>query len=329
MQGEEVFMGEKYIYAVARIRVLEGSLLSNAVIRQLMACQTYDQCLSFLKEKGWGDDGTGNDAEAMLSKEEARTWQVVKELAVSPEKFEVIRCQKRFHNLKAAVREVCTEEKDRTIFYEGTDPSGEEMERIIRERDYDRLPKDMRDVARDSIQTLLHTGDAQSADLLIDRAALKRIRDIGETADEEIIRVYAETAVAVSDIRIAVRAQRMKKPPEFMERAMVECRSVQIKRLARAAAKGAEEIANYLRETPYAGGAEALGQSMSAFERWCDNRMIRMISLQKYEPFGIGPVVAYVIARQNEIRTVRIILTGKYHHLPEERIWERVREMYV
>ena len=48
-----------------------------------------------------------------------------------------------------------------------------------------------------------------------------------------------------------------------------------------------------------------------------------------YNSFSLGPLVAYVLARENEIKTVRIILTGKRSGLPEEFIRERAREMYV
>ena len=57
--------------------------------------------------------------------------------------------------------------------------------------------------------------------------------------------------------------------------------------------------------------------------------LLPFISPQKYNAFTIGPVVAYVIARQNEIKTVRIILSGKLNDLPDDSIRERVREMYV
>ena len=57
-------MADKYIYAVARIRALEMSLFSQAVIEQLIAQKTYADCLQFLGEKGWGDhfeQGTGKN----------------------------------------------------------------------------------------------------------------------------------------------------------------------------------------------------------------------------------------------------------------------------
>ena len=73
----------------------------------------------------------------------------------------------------------------------------------------------------------------------------------------------------------------------------------------------------------------ALRQSPSAFERWCDNLMIQRIKPQQFEPFGIGPLAAYILGRENEIKSVRIILLGKLNGLPEEAIRERVREMYV
>ena len=45
---------------MARIRALEVSLFSNAVIEQLLACRTAEEALRFVMEKGWGDPGRGS-----------------------------------------------------------------------------------------------------------------------------------------------------------------------------------------------------------------------------------------------------------------------------
>lgn len=322
-------MSEQYTYAVARIRALEVSLLSNASIEQLIACQNYEQCLQFLSERGWGDQETAADAEKMLKREEEKTWEVVRELSIDMKKFDVLSYPKLFHNLKAAIKEVCTEETNPDIFYDDVSIPGKEMLDIVREKDFGRLPADMRDAAAEAYETLLHTRDGQLCDILIDRAALEAICRAGREAEDEIIRDYARSVVAVADIKIAVRSQKTAKSIDFMKRAMAECDTINVDQLARAALNGPEAIREYLSGTEYAGGAEALAQSPSAFERWCDNRIIQTISPQKYKAFTIGPVVAYVLARQNEIKTVRIILSGKRNDLPDESIRERVREMYV
>ena len=66
----------------------------------------------------------------------------------------------------------------------------------------------------------------------------------------------------------------------------------------------------------------------SVFEKWCDDRqtaLVKEISRQDY--FTIAPLHGYVTARQNEIATVRIIVSGKQNNLPDERIRARLREV--
>ena len=322
-------MSEQYTYAVARIRALEVSLFSNSAVDQLIACADYGQCIQFLQERGWGDSDTPADAEAILTREEEKIWEVVRELSVDMDKFDVLSYPKLFHNLKAAIKEVCTEEENRHIFYEDVSIPGKVMLEIVREKDFGKLPHNMQAAAEEAYETLLHTRDGQLCDVIIDRAALEAVYEAGQQAKDDIIRDYAESTVGVADIKIAVRSQKTAKTLEFMKRAMAECESINVDQLAKAALAGMDAIRDYLSGTAYAEGAEALAESPSVFERWCDNRIIQTISPQKYNAFTIGPVIAYVIARQNEIKTVRIILSGKLNDLPDDSIRERVREMYV
>ena len=168
-------MSEQYTYAVARIRALEVSLFSDSTIDQLIACQNYDQALQFLEEKGWGDAESSGDAEKILKREEEKTWEVVKELSIGMEHFDVLSYPKLFHNLKAAVKEVCTGDKNRHIYYEDVRIPGEEMRKIVEDRDFGKLPDSMRIAGEEAYETLLHTGDGQLCDVIIDRAALDAI----------------------------------------------------------------------------------------------------------------------------------------------------------
>ena len=71
---------DQYVYAVARIRSKELSLLSGSVIEQLLGAKGYDECLQLLREKNWGDSDAG-DAGAILAAEREKTWQLIGELA--------------------------------------------------------------------------------------------------------------------------------------------------------------------------------------------------------------------------------------------------------
>lgn len=320
----------EYTYAVARIRAMEMTLFSSATIEQLMAMKSYENCLQFLMEKGWGDTDTPLDADAILSKESEKTWSTIRELLKENKSvLDVLTYEHLFHNLKAAIKETTTSEKHGNIYFDDCAIDGESMAKIVAEKDFKALPESMQEVAEEAYNTFLHTKDGQLCDILVDQAALEAIYQKGKEASDPIIRDYAESTVAVANIKIAVRANKTAKSLEFMKRAMAPCDSLSIDRLMMAALAGVDAICEYLSGTVYAEGAEALKESPSAFERWCDNQLIETIKPQKYNPFSVGPLVAYVLARENEIKTVRIILTGKRSELPEEQIRERIREMYV
>jgi V/A-type H+-transporting ATPase subunit C len=323
-------MGDNsYTYAVARIRAKELSLFSASTLEQLIACQDYASCISFLQDKGWGDNDSAQDAEAILNCERDKTWKLIRELVDDMSIFDVMTYPNLFHNLKAAIKQVGTGKENSRIFYQDTAVSGEEMVRIVSEKDWYALPKNMQAAAEEATEAFLHTKDGQMCDIIVDKAALDAVYEAGKAARDDILRQYAETTVAVADIKIAVRSQKTAKSLEFMRRALAPCDSLNAERLAQAAVSGMEAIISFLEGTDYAGGAEALKESASAFERWCDNRMMETIRPQKYNAFSIGPIVAYVLARENEIKTVRIILSGKLNGLSDASIRERVREMYV
>lgn len=332
-------MAEEYTYAVARIRALENSLFTDSTIDQLVSCKDMAGCIHFLEEKGWGDTEASGNGEAILACEEKKIWDVVKDLHIDMKLFGVLSLPKEFHNLKAAIKKVYEESSESgagysqaDIYYEGMAVSGEELEEIIRERDFDRLPDSMKSAAEEAYDILFHSGDGQACDIVIDKASLMAVLEAGREAGRSgygVIRDYAETIVSVADIRIAVRAARTGKSLDFLTKSLVDTESLSAEHLAKSAAQGEDSVREYLATTDYRDAVEYLAKSPSAFEKWCDDKITESLTPQKYEAFTIGPVIAYVIARQNEIKTVRLVLTGKANGLSDESILERVRRMYV
>ena len=319
----------KYTYVVARLRALENHLFSAAVLEQLMACQDEAGCLSLLQEKGWGDPNEKQDADQMLARETEKIWETIESMHVDMSVFDVLRYPDEYQNLKAAIKEICREGHHPGIYIEGTSLSGEELEKILREKEYYRLPEHMQAAAKEAYEKLLHTQDGQLCDIILDKACLAAIREAGKKSGEKLIENYAEDTVAIANIKIAVRSQKTGKSADFMKRAMAPCKNISVDALAHAAAGGFNSICDYLSTAGYGECAERLKESPSAFERWCDDRIIQTIKPQKYEVASVGPLFAYVLARDNEINTVRIILSGKASKLPDEKIRERIREMYV
>lgn len=317
-----------YIYAVACIRTKEKSLLKDTDIQTISGLPSEKAVITYLNERGWGKSDT-KEAEELLSVEEAKTSEVLSELGVGENVIDILMFREYFHNLKTAIKQVCTDEADDPrAFYSSSRFDGEKLKTIIRDNAFEKLPPYMSKAAEKAKDIMLTARDGQRCDSIIDRACLEAmISEAAATRDSFLID-YAESKVATADIKIAVRGCGTKKSYDFILEALCPCKAFDVKELAKAAAAGKEELLNFLAHTDYSEAAEAVNESFSSFEKWCDDVMIKKIMNQKNNIQSVGPVVAYYLARQNEIRMVRIILTAKANGFPDRIISERVRKMY-
>ncbi|MCC6094930.1 MAG: V-type ATPase subunit [Eubacterium sp.] len=317
-----------YIFAVARIRVKEKSLLSDADIRQMADMKDNQEILNFLSERGWGTGDAAQDGESMLDAEEKKLPALMHELKVDPKLFQILSYPRLYHNLKAGIKEVCTSDAAGHLYYDIDGFGREDVRRILREKDFRALPLHMREVAQRAYKVMLQTRDGQKCDVMIDRACLDACEAAGRKSGNALMQRYQESTVAVTDIRIAVRAQKTGKDLKFLQEALAPCDSLNVDTLAAAAAGDEKTLMEYLEGTGFRDAAEALKESAAAFEKWCDDQVILAIMPQKMNSVSAGPVIAYYLARENEIKMVRILLTAKANGFSQENIRERLRKMY-
>lgn len=322
-------VGNEYTFGVARIRALESALFSQDTINQLIQCKTYEDCIRFLKDKGWGNGNYEQTLSQMLETEHHKTWTVLNEIVKDSNECRILTINNEFHNLKAAIKSVCSGQEIENIFISGGTLKPDYLMECIRQGSYDKLPSDMTEVAREATEVLLQTGDGQLCDIIIDKATLKAISQVGQNSDNVMIKKYAETLLTNANIKIAIRCATAGKDGEFAKKAMVECDGISVNELCMAVDNGIEDVCNYLENSGYKDAVEALNKSKSVFECWCDNRIVENIKKQKYNSFTIGPIIAYVLARENEIKTVKIILSCKSNGFDDEFIKERIRVMYA
>ena len=82
--------------------------------------------------------------------------------------------------------------------------------------------------------------------------------------------------------------------------------------------------------TPYAKvimGYEREG--LQGLELSCDNLLLEYVKETKFVTAGLEVLVAYLIAKENEIKLLRSVLTGKINEIPAQMIRERMRETFI
>lgn len=199
--------------------------------------QSMESCLRFLSEHGWGGVDTAMDADAILTREQEKIWETIGEMQVDMNVFDVLSYPNWFHNLKAAVKEVCTGRSGANIYFEGTPIPKDEMIRIVREKDFQALPENMREAAREAVDTLLHSGDGQLCDVLL---TVQRWRQFWrrETVPRQPL------SATMRSLRLLLPTSRLQSAavrPEShwnYEESLLPCKTLNVERLAHAALAG-------------------------------------------------------------------------------------------
>ena len=92
---------------------------------------------------------------------------------------------------------------------------------------------------------------------------------------------------------------------------------------------------NKISRTPYAKVLSSILEDYTAtgnitsLDVLYDNYIMNHAKEAKRVNFGPEPIIAYIIAKETEIKIIRIIMVGKVNKVSEEVIRERLRELYV
>ena len=183
-----------------------------------------------------------------------------------------------YHNLKAAIKDAAAPGSHGNVYFDDCEVDGVRMAKIVAEKDWQALPAHMREAAKEASETFLHTSDGQLCDIIVDRAALAAIYECGKNASDAIIRDYAETTVAVADIKIAVRSQKTGKHLDFMRRAMAPCDSLNIERLSQAALAAKVQTEGVILEQDAISRIELGSRMVQDYELWALSQVLGVSS---------------------------------------------------
>ena len=75
--------------------------------------------------------------------------------------------------------------------------------------------------------------------------------------------------------------------------------------------------------------AQPGGESLTAFERECDNALTAYLAAARRIPFGEETVIGYLYAKEQEFTAIRAIFAGRAAGLDGDTIRARLRETYV
>lgn len=317
---------EEYAFAVAYTKTIENKMLSQKDLDTLLRYETTAEAMKFLQDRGYGRGAA--EPEEMLRAEIEKAWQVVYDACGEEVPVEILLYQNDFHNLKTILKAVMSNAQWENLVLRPSVAAPEEIYEAVVHAQFDDLPAFLREPAREAYALISTTNDGQLTEIFLDKALFAAMRSRAAAEHSQFLQRWVEMNIVIADLKTAVRGAFGRKTKAFLENAMIPSDTLNIQRLAAAAAESMEAVCDVIAQA-YPDAAEALRKSFDTFEKWCDNYRMSMVREEKNKFFGFEPILAFLIGKQAEIQALRIILSGKENHVPAEIIEERLRDMYV
>lgn len=303
----------EYVYAVSFIKTLENKMLTRADLQTLMSAAGIDAAKRLLYERGWN----GESSEELLKNEIESAWTKAYEVCPKEAPIDLLLYENDFHNLKTVLKATVSGEKwDNMVILPYITPPAQ-IEAAIKNKNMQELPPHIKDVAMKAYELLTSTMDGQLAEIFIDKAEHLAVLQGAEKANSDFLIGWAKLLIELTDFKTAWRCALGNKSKDFVNDALIYPKE----QLFGTVSAIVEEI-----KKSY---ADAETESISTFEKWCDNKKLAYAKTAKAESFGFAPIMAFLIGKSFEIKAVRIILTCKENGWSEEIIKERLRDAYV
>ncbi|WMJ79211.1 V-type ATP synthase subunit C [Clostridium sp. MB40-C1] len=329
----------EYVRAVPRIRSIENRLLDRAKIERMIEGNSAEETFKILQETEYGtlmnNIKRPEDYEIVLSEELKKLYSFMYE--VSPDKtlIDIMSVRYDYHNIKVLLKEkALNKELSYLLIPVGTIPVDEMKEYVLTEENKNLTPL-MGDAIKETEAAFEETKDPQQIDIILDKYMYKDMFSRAEKLQESYLLEFLNKNVDLINLKTLLRVKKQNKSRKFLEDVLIEGGKLEREILIDMLNGSNENIVSRLQYSDYneiikAGMDEYLQSGkLNVLEKLSDNFIMDFIKDSKYVSFGIEPLLAYIFAKENEIKIVRIIMVGKLNNIAGDVIRERLRDIYV
>ncbi len=334
----------EYMYASARLRMLENRIVGRERVEALCDAKTDAEAQARLAEYGIADGGTEAALLGILRDAYAEVASCVPEAAV----FDWMRYPYDCSNLKMAlkchIRRLSDAETAEMLFDFGTVPAADVLTLIGTETPPPELargvPPALLAALPDAREAYAKSGDPRLIDLRLDRACYRDMLAAVTDAGEPALTGWVKAKIDLTNVMIALRILRLSSgvsTERFLEEALLEGGTLgkEFFLAVQGEADGEEALLWRLRTTRlplYEGLVRRMEQtdkSLAALEKCCDDTHMELVRRDARVPFGVTVPGGYLYGWETAVRNIRIVLAAREAGMSPAQTRERVRESYV
>ncbi len=326
----------KFIQSSTRLRVMEKELLKSENFIRASETETLEDALRSLSDtvynKYINKISSPTEYEYILKEELTRFYDELFDISPSKIPIRLITLKYFYHNLKVIIKEDIGKKDLKDLYMNIGDFDLKEYRDALvkgsKKNKYFELIQRVEEIYEEK-------KDPQLIDIYLDNAYFTELLELAEESQVDLFIEYAKNLIDFTNIRTLLRAKKQEKGVEFLRQIIIEGGNVRketyLDLLNREVSSDTDvfkklEIYKYIKEA--LDSFKERG-NLSDFEREMDNYFIDLIKDVKYITYGPEVIFANVLAKEMEIKNLRIILVSKLNGLDSEFIREKLRDTYV
>ncbi|NYT00631.1 MAG: V-type ATP synthase subunit C, partial [Methanocellales archaeon] len=313
----EVKSVNKYAYSVGRIKALETKLLDRDKVDRLVEADSIDAVLRLLSETEYGDMiaeiKSAEEFEDILYRELERKYSVVRKFYPDPALVDLFTLKYDFHNLKVLIKSKFSDKEEiGLLIHIGF--IADVVSKLMKE-DISEIPKKLPEAYARAVERTLDQFNTSKDPQIIDSGLDVEMFDLMYKFSSQsnfllgLLKMYIDLA----NIKTLIRSKKLGKSQKFLEYALLENGGLPKDILLKTYDKSLDTMVSELCKSEYgkiiAEGIEHYEKegSLILFEKLFDDLIMGHVKKAKYVAFGLEPLAGYILAKESEIKLIRMV----------------------
>jgi V/A-type H+-transporting ATPase subunit C len=320
-------IGSKYAYSFGRVKALEAALVDKAQFKRMAEAPTAAEAAKILSETAYADlEGADIPTiENVLQEELRKVYDLAQHISPKKEITDLLQMRYDFHNAKVLLKaEIASREPAYLI------PLGiveiEKLKKGFKERIKD-LPAPLAQAVEKARLRYEETNDTQVIDFVIDSEYVRSLLE--HSQGYPFLKEFFQMKIDLENIRNFVRCQRFN--VDFAK-VYLEGGTVDLKTFETLQGESVESLTHAVQTRNYSHVVEEglkdyeETHRLTLYEKLTEDFLIEHLKRAKMVTLGIEPLLGYILAKEREIKQIRLILLGKLKGVDIEK---RMSDPYV
>lgn len=335
-----------FAFSVARVRALETRLLDRQRFERMLDAADAGEVYRMLSETEYSEAlAASSDVhhfEDALGRELVRVYQYLSKFVPERAVLDCVLVRYDFHNLKVLTKELLLGETpaEGALYQVGTIglTALREAVRAALSGAGSKIEPAFSECVKEAAKVYQATSDPECIDNIIDTAMFQFGTHLAKGSKSKMLLELWQAWADLANLKSFVRALAFFRERDFLKRVLVLgglIAPAELLAIYEQSPSAIDTLMAFAAKTRYHSVVHngfkdfRASKSFSLYEKLADNFVLSILARAKYISLGFEPIVAYLLAKENEIKNVRIILTGKINRLGADAIRERLRDAYV